>query len=94
MTSPQITVHFPPHLRRFIDLPDSCEVAGQTIREVLQALEEKFPGILGYLTHENGTLRQHVNLFLDDRLYHDRENLNHSVESVKVLTIMQALSGG
>ena len=89
-----ITVSFPPHLRRFINVPDSCQAEGETINEVLEYLENQYPGIRNYLLHENGTLRQHVNLFLDQRLFHDRENLNTSVVDVGELAVMQALSGG
>lgn len=92
--SRMITVNFPPHLRRFIEVPDSCAAEGSTLREVLNDLENQFPGVSGYLLHENGTLRQHVNLFLDQRLCHDRENLDQSIADVEELTVMQALSGG
>ncbi len=89
-----IEVSFPPHLRRFIDLPENCQVNGKTVREILDDLETNYPGVQGYLLHENGALRQHVNLFLDERLIHDRQELSDSTEGVKELVIMQALSGG
>ena len=89
-----IEVSFPPHLRRFIDVPQSCSVDGQTVREILDELETSYPGLQGYLLHENGALRQHVNLFLDEHLIDDREELSDSTEGVKELVIMQALSGG
>jgi molybdopterin converting factor small subunit len=89
-----ITIHFPPHLRRFVNVPETCQVPGTTIREVLDDLETRYPGIRGYLLHENGTLRQHVNLFLDQRLVQDRENLDQSLAEVAEMTVMQALSGG
>lgn len=87
-------VAFPPHLRRFIELPETCEVDGQTIAEVIDNLDEQFPGLRAYLLHENGHLRKHVNIFLNERLMLDREQLTDCVADVSEITIMQALSGG
>lgn len=89
-----ITVHFPPHLRRFIDVPVSCEADGKTLQDVLHDLEKQFPGVSSYLLHENGSVRQHVNFFLDQKLLHDRNNLDLDVSEVQELAVMQALSGG
>ncbi len=94
MPEKMVRVNFTPHLRRFIDLPASCEVTGSTVRELIDKLEVKFPGVSDYLLHENGRIRQHVNLFLDQQLIEDRESLGDSVAEVKELHIMQALSGG
>ncbi len=89
-----ITVTFPRHLRRFVDLPESCEATGGTLREVLDDVESRFPGVRNYLLHENGQLRQHVNLFLDQRLVTTQNDLNDPVAGATELTVMQALSGG
>ena len=89
-----IDVSFPPHLRRFIAVPDQCSAEGQTIREVVDDLEQQFPGVSGYLLQENGAIRTHVNFFLDQKLLLDRNDLDLSVEGAKELVIMQALSGG
>ncbi len=89
-----IRVTFPPHLRRFIELPDECQAGGDDVRSVLNELEDKFPGLAGYLLHENGSLRQHVNLFLDERLITDRTGLSDTTKGIQELVIMQALSGG
>ncbi len=87
-------VVFPPHLRRFVDLPESCEASGNSLIEIIDHLEQQFPGFRGWLLHENGQLRQHVNIFLDERLLSDRQGLAEPVSDVHEITIMQALSGG
>ncbi|MEM7456920.1 MAG: MoaD/ThiS family protein [Planctomycetota bacterium] len=89
-----ITVRFPPHLKRFIDLPEEFSSDAESIPEILAQLESRFPGVSGYIVHENGSLRQHVNLFLDNRVVTDRESLSDDLTGVKELVIMQALSGG
>ena len=89
-----ITVRFPPHLRRFIELPPECHSEGATLVELFEDLERQFPGVRSYLVHENGELRQHVNLFFDGSLHTRREGLQQSLENVSEVVIMQALSGG
>ena len=89
-----ITVRFPPHLRRFIELPDQFETDQTSLPKIIDQMDCEFPGVANYLVHENGKLRQHVNLFLDNRIILDRENLSDDLTEVKELVIMQALSGG
>ncbi len=90
----QVSVRFPPHLRRFIQLPSSCEVAASNVDQLIDELENQFAGVRNYLLHENGALRQHVNLFLDGKLVVEKELGQVSLENVSELVIMQALSGG
>ena len=90
----EIEVRFPPHLRRFMKLPEVHLSSGNTVREVVENLEVEVPGVSDYLMHENGTMRQHVNIFLGDKLISDRISLSDSLENVEHITIMQALSGG
>ena len=89
-----IEVRFPPHLRRFMELPAAGTAQGNSLAELIDDLEKQFPGVIGYLLHENGAVRQHVNLFVDGKLVVD-ENLSEvDVQSAKELVVMQALSGG
>ena len=94
MSQRQIEVRFPPHLRRFIDVPEVYFLAGKTVREVVDQLEVEYPGVASYLLHENGNMRQHVNIFLGDKLISDRISLSDPLDGVDQITIMQALSGG
>lgn len=89
-----IEVLFPPHLRRHFPVPPTCTIEAQTAADAVAQLEAAFPGVAAYLVHENGALRQHVNLFLDERFLQDRERLTDSLAGVKKLYVMQALSGG
>ncbi len=89
-----VAVRFSNHLRRFIDLPDVFECESADVRELINALELSFPGVASYLLHENGCVRQHVNIFLDDAILKDRIKLSDSLEQVTEIAIMQALSGG
>ena len=96
MKTPQnkVVVRFPPHLRRHCPVPAACEANGETAAEVLADVERQFPGVTAYLLHEDGSLRQHVNIFLGNRLIRDRLRLSDSTTACQELFVMQALSGG
>lgn len=89
-----VLVRLPPHLRRYMELPAEVEVSGNTVRELLDEMESRFPGFAGYVLHENGSLRQHVNIFLGSRVISDRIELSDPVTGIGELFVMQALSGG
>ena len=89
-----VRVHFSRHLLRHLPVPEQCVASGSTIREVIDDLERRFPGLTTYILHENGVLRQHVNVFLENRLLKDREALSDTLDGVEEISIMQALSGG
>lgn len=89
-----VAVRFSNHLKRFIELPQQFESNAFNVRELLNQLEKEFPGIASYLLHENGKLRQHVNIFLDNAMIRDRNELTDLLDNVDEVVIMQALSGG
>lgn len=89
-----VQVRLPKHLLRFVEAPTKCEADGVSVAEVVTDLERQFPGLAAYLIHENGNLRQHVNIFLDEKHVTDRAGLSDPVDGVSEIVIMQALSGG
>ncbi len=88
------TVKFTSALNRFFpDLKD-LQVDAQNVGEVITKAEELFPGIRGYLLEEDGSLRKHVNIFIDEDLIRDRNKLTDQVAPSNEVLIFQALSGG
>ena len=87
-------VHFTPHLRQYFDLPEVQAVEATTLGEVVQALEEKWPGIGFYITDEQSHVRQHVAIWIDGQRLEDRQVLDSPVKPESKIYILQALSGG
>lgn len=88
-------VKFTRHLVRFFpDLPERLQVSGETVAEVLTAVDKQFPGLADYIVDERGALRHHVNIFLGQDLIHDRQHLQDPVNEEDQIFIFQALSGG
>jgi hypothetical protein len=57
----------------------------------LHDLDARYPGLRFRMVDEQGRLRQHMKVFLDDEMTRD---LSAPLDRVSEVTIMQALSGG
>lgn len=87
-------VRFTRNLLRFFPDLDEVEIDGSTIAEIVAALDTRYQGLSDYLLDEQGALRKHVNIFIDDELITDRRTLGDRVGSENQIHIIQALSGG
>ncbi len=87
-------VHFTPALKRFVPNLKMVEVDGTTVAEILRGVDREFPGLVNYLIEDNGSLRKHVNIFINNTFIHDRTTLTDPVRSEDAVHIIQALSGG
>jgi molybdopterin converting factor small subunit len=87
-------IKFTSALKPFFPSLTDLELEGNTIRELLNQVEGRFPGISNYLIDETGNLRKHVNIFVQGDLIKDRVALSDSVKNTDELLIFQALSGG
>lgn len=86
-------VSFTRTLERHMACPPQV-VSGATVREALEAVFERLPGLRGYLLDDQGHCRQHVALFVDGRQVADRTGLAEPVGADSHIYVMQALSGG
>lgn len=87
-------VTFTRHLLRFFPTLTEGQVPGATVREVIDALERRYPGFAAYIVDETGRLRRHVNLFVRDEPICDRDALSDPVSPDDRVFILQSLSGG
>ncbi len=87
-------IKFTSALKRFFPTLTELETEGGTVREVLMNIEKLYPGISNYLVQDDGSLRKHVNIFLQGNLIENRQTLSDVVKQTDELLIFQALSGG
>ena len=87
-------IKFTKALRRFFPELDDTPATGRTLAEVLSEMETRYPGLCSYLTDEQGSLRRHVNIFIDGTMIQDRATLSDSFSGNSEIYIIQALSGG
>jgi hypothetical protein len=87
------TVHFTKNLQRHVDCPPET-VDAATVGDALAAYFTRHPAVRGYVFDERGTLRTHVNLFVDGAQVADRTRLDDAVGPTTEIHVLQALSGG
>jgi len=66
------------------------ELDGSTVGEVLQALEREHPGVKGWILDERGSIREHINVFVNK----DYGREDTPVGAQDRLHVLPAISGG
>ncbi len=92
MVKVELTPHlftFFPHLKG-----KRLEVEAGDAAGVVREMEKLAPGFAFYVCDEHGSLRTHVNFFIEDERVVDRERLSDRVGPDARVFILQALSGG
>jgi len=87
-------VKFTTALKRFHPSLEPLQVDGSTVKSIIDALNNSHPGLKDYLLDEKNRLRQHVNIFVGNKMVEDRKGLSDPVKEADEIYIMQALSGG
>ena len=87
-------VRFTSNLKRFY--PDLIPINSnaKNIYGLLDDINGNYPGIKDYVVDEQGMLRKHVNIFINNHQIKDREQLTDPILEQDEVYIMQALSGG
>jgi molybdopterin converting factor small subunit len=86
-----VKVRIPTPLRSYTNQEKWVESDGATVADLLAHLDAQFPGIRFRVVDEQGRLRQHMKIFVNQDAVRD---LTTPVTDADEVTIMQALSGG
>lgn len=70
------------------------EVRGTTVREALEDLAAKHPGLGGRVFDGQGALRRFVNVYVEDEDIRHRDGLDTPLAEGQVVSILPAVSGG
>lgn len=93
-TVPSIVVSFPGALRARVGNSASVMASGWTVREIIDALEQSFPGIRFNLCYETGELRPYVNIFLNRQNIRYLQGLDTPITAGANMRILQSVAGG
>ena len=89
-----ITIHVPATLRDCCKGASKLLVSASSVRAALEELERSYPSLYRSVCDETGTVRRHVNLFVNTSHVRDREGLDTTLLPGDVVTILPAVSGG
>jgi sulfur-carrier protein len=82
-----------PNLKRHVDM-ESMDIPSGALRQALDAAFAVHPTLRGYVLDDQGHIRKHMVLFIDDQPVLDRAHLSDVVAANSEVWIFQALSGG
>lgn len=88
------TVRIPTPLRTFTQNAGEVTVPGATVGEVLNGLEQQYPGIGTRLLDEKGSVRRYVNIFHNDEDIRFLQVLATPVAENDRISIIPAIAGG
>ena len=92
--APKIKVHIPGPLRDCCAGASELGLSATNMRAVLAELERRHPALHRSICDETGTVRRHVNLFVNTNNMRDRNGLDTPLAPGDVVTILPAVSGG
>ena len=89
-----VTVVLPGPLRARAGNQRAVTVVGRTVREVIGALDQAYPGLGFNLCYETGELRQYVNIFVDGEEVRRLAGLDTPVMAGSRLHVLPSVAGG
>lgn len=89
-----VTVHLPSELRDRTQRHATVEAPSGTAREIIAALDARFPGIRFNLCHETGELRSFVNIFVNGCNVRYLSLLDTPVPAGATVHIIHSVAGG
>ena len=89
-----VTVRIPTPLRRISNGQDKASVEGSSLDEIIQSLNEEFPGIKERLCDEQGEIRHFVNIYVNGEDVRFLDGLSTATKSGDEISIVPAVAGG
>lgn len=88
-----VKVEFAASLRRHVQCAPQS-VAADSLRAVLDSALLAAPELAHYVFDDQGNIRKHVAVFVNQTLVLDRQNLTQLLADGDVVLVIQALTGG
>jgi molybdopterin converting factor small subunit len=91
-----VIVHIPGPLRAFAEGRGEVELAGSpaTLRDALELLWARYPGVRDRVVNEEGQLREHVNIFVGNESVRYTGGFATRLAGSARISIIPAISGG
>jgi molybdopterin synthase sulfur carrier subunit len=88
------SVRIPTPLRKLTNELEVVETSGGNIGEVLENLDQAFPGLKDRICDEGGNVRRFVNIFVNDEDIRFLEEKATVVKDTDEISIVPAIAGG
>lgn len=89
-----VNVRVPTILRTYTGGESEVSAQGSTVTEVLDSLDETYPGIRGRIVDEQGALRRFVNVYVGNDDVRFLDGLDTAIEEGREVSVIPAVAGG
>jgi molybdopterin synthase sulfur carrier subunit len=89
-----VRVRVPTPLRKFTQGADEVNAQGNTVKALVDDLENKFPGIKARICDETGKVRRFVNVYVNGDDIRFLQNLETGLKEGDNISIVPAIAGG
>ncbi len=89
-----ITLHVTGQLRTYCAGAAQLSISAHTVRAVLDDLEQSQSALYRNICDETGTVRRHLNVFVNSDNVRDLNGVDTTLRPGDVVTILPAVSGG
>jgi molybdopterin converting factor small subunit len=87
-------IYVPATLRRFTDGRSTVEINGSTVAEIFRQMDKLFPNLQGQLHNENGQIKSHLAVFVNDVHINELDKENTVLVERDEVYIIPAIAGG
>ncbi|HET9530227.1 MAG TPA: ubiquitin-like small modifier protein 1 [Blastocatellia bacterium] len=89
-----LKIIIPTALRRLTGDADLVELEAGTVKDVIDSLDERYPGFRSRICDESGELRRFINIYVEGEDIRFLENLATRVPDGAEFSIVPAIAGG
>jgi molybdopterin synthase sulfur carrier subunit len=89
-----IKVRIPTPLRKLTGEKGEIETEGKNIQDLINALEQKFPGLRDRLCDEQGEIRRFVNIYVNEEDIRFMQGKETLLKAGDIVSIVPAIAGG
>ena len=92
--TPTVTIHLTGQLRPYCAGAAQLSISAPTVRAALEDLERHQAALYRRLCDEAGTVRRHLNVFVNSDNVRDLDGIDTALATGDVVTFLPAVSGG
>jgi len=88
------SVRIPTPLRRLTGEKDEVDINASNVAELIEELENQFPGIKERLCDKNGEVRRFINLYVNNEDIRFLDGVSTGLNKDDIVSIIPAIAGG
>ena len=87
-------VRIPTPLRRLTKEQDEVNSRASNVNDLIQDLEDQFPGIKDKICEDDGSIRKFINIYINDEDIRFLEGPETNIKEDDTISIIPAIAGG